>query len=58
MISILIAGVVAEQLSLRMVYTVVSGVMVFAALGLWVTGGDEVLSSIMVAKIPERFGGK
>ncbi|SEL20138.1 MFS transporter [Paenibacillus sp. OK003] len=35
--SILIAGVVAEQLSLRMVYTVVSGVMLLAALGLWVT---------------------
>ncbi|RAW12219.1 MFS transporter [Paenibacillus taichungensis] len=35
--SILIAGVVAERLSLRMVYTVVSGVMVLAALGLWVT---------------------
>jgi MFS family permease len=36
-VSILVAGVVAEQLSLRMVYTVVSGVMVLAALGLWVT---------------------
>ncbi|MFJ2047051.1 MFS transporter [Paenibacillus taichungensis] len=35
--SILIAGVVAEQLSLRMEYTVVSGVMLLAALGLWVT---------------------
>jgi predicted MFS family arabinose efflux permease len=35
--SILIAGVIAEQLSLRMVYTVVSGVMLLAALGLWVT---------------------
>ncbi|KAG3106707.1 hypothetical protein PC122_g239 [Phytophthora cactorum] len=36
-VSILVAGVVAEQLSLRMVYTVVSGVMVLAALGLWMT---------------------
>ncbi|MGX1831178.1 MFS transporter [Paenibacillus taichungensis] len=35
--SILIAGVIAEQLSLRMIYTVVSGVMLLAALGLWVT---------------------